>query len=256
MKLDELVNKHYNDLNLNDLHIWRYIANHKEQCVNMTIEEMAEKCNVSRTGILRFAKKISLQGFSELKFYLKLEAVDNHELNEARINTISQDYIRGIQDLNDQNFDRVSKVIYEAKRIFAYGSGVVQQSAVKELKRMMFKLDTIIYVINGSAETEFLLNNLQEGDVVVLISLGGESSQIVKMAKAMKEKPCKIISITRLQHNTLSNLADVPVYFSSTPQPLLVENHHFEPVTMFFFVVEMMFLKYAIYRHKRMLEEV
>ena len=59
MKLDELVNQYYDDLNMNDLHIWGYIANHKRECAAMTIEEVAEKCNVSRTGILRFAKNIS-----------------------------------------------------------------------------------------------------------------------------------------------------------------------------------------------------
>ena len=71
MKLDDLVNKYYSDLNLNDLYIWRYILGHKKTCENMSISELAEHCNVSKTSILRFTQKISLNGFSELKFYLK-----------------------------------------------------------------------------------------------------------------------------------------------------------------------------------------
>lgn len=255
MKLDALVNQHYDDLNMNDLHIWGYIANHKRECANMTIEEIAAKCNVSRTGILRFAKKISLQGFSELKFYLRMENVEEYELNEEKINTISQNYIKGIQSFTEQNLDKVCKEIYHAKRIFAYGSGVIQQSAVRELKRLMFKLNRIVYIINGTAETEFLLNNVREGDVVFLFSLGGESAQICKFGKQLKEKDCKIITITRMQHNTLADLADVAVYFSSISKPVMIDNHKYEPVTMFFFVVEMLFLRYAMYQHKMSLED-
>lgn len=72
MKLAELVDKYYSDLNLNDLHIWRYILGHKKACENMSISELAEHCNVSKTSILRFTQKISLNGFSELKFYPEL----------------------------------------------------------------------------------------------------------------------------------------------------------------------------------------
>ena len=41
MKLDDLVNKYYSDLNLNDLYIWRYILGHKKTCENMYISELA-----------------------------------------------------------------------------------------------------------------------------------------------------------------------------------------------------------------------
>ena len=44
MKLDELVDKYYSDLNLNDLYIWRYILGHKKACENMSISELAEHC--------------------------------------------------------------------------------------------------------------------------------------------------------------------------------------------------------------------
>ena len=45
MKLEVLVSKHYEELNPNDLIIWRYITQNKEQCLNMTIEALAHFCN-------------------------------------------------------------------------------------------------------------------------------------------------------------------------------------------------------------------
>ena len=57
MRLEELLNQYSDRLSENDLYIWDYVEKHKKQCENMTIEELARKCNVSRTTVLRFTKK-------------------------------------------------------------------------------------------------------------------------------------------------------------------------------------------------------
>ena len=54
MRLEELLNQYSDRLSENDLYIWDYVEKHKKQCENMTIEELARKCNVSRTTVLRF----------------------------------------------------------------------------------------------------------------------------------------------------------------------------------------------------------
>ena len=46
MKLEELINKHYDQLNANDFHIWNYISNNKHECQKMAIDQLAYKCNV------------------------------------------------------------------------------------------------------------------------------------------------------------------------------------------------------------------
>ena len=54
MKLEELINKNYRQLNENDLYIWNYINHHKKECEHLSIDELALRCNVSRSTILRF----------------------------------------------------------------------------------------------------------------------------------------------------------------------------------------------------------
>ena len=73
MQLDELVNEHYRRLNENDLYIWNYISSHRKECEKLAIDQLAFRCNVSRTTILRFAQKISLKGYGELKVLLKMD---------------------------------------------------------------------------------------------------------------------------------------------------------------------------------------
>ena len=77
MKLEELVNNNYDKLNENDLYIWKYICSNKRECRRMSIDELAKKCNISRTTISRFTQKLSLEGFGEFKVRLKLEFDEN-----------------------------------------------------------------------------------------------------------------------------------------------------------------------------------
>lgn len=73
MKLDDLVNNHLRELSQTDLIVWRYISNHRKECCYVSIYDLADACNVSRTTVLRFAKKLGLDGFSDLKMILKME---------------------------------------------------------------------------------------------------------------------------------------------------------------------------------------
>jgi len=84
MKLEELVNNNYDKLNENDLYIWKYICSNKRECRRMSIDELAKKCNISRTTISRFTQKLSLEGFGEFKVRLKLEFDENDNIKECR----------------------------------------------------------------------------------------------------------------------------------------------------------------------------
>ena len=116
MTIDELVNKYYENLNDSDLYIWNYISKNKSKTCNYTIEELSKCCNVSKTSIIRFAKKLSLSGFSELKVYLKLEkdkpAFETKE--EDYLNQLCLNYSESAQSLRNANMDSAFEYIYNA----------------------------------------------------------------------------------------------------------------------------------------------
>ena len=79
MRIEELVNTHYDKLTENDIHIWQYIATHRKECEDLSIDELASRCYVSRTTVMRFAKRIGLHGYAELKLYLKMNRRTDNE---------------------------------------------------------------------------------------------------------------------------------------------------------------------------------
>lgn len=52
MKLEERISQYYDRLNPNDRIIWQYISTHMGECCNISIEELALRCNVSRSTVM------------------------------------------------------------------------------------------------------------------------------------------------------------------------------------------------------------
>ena len=47
--MEELIQKKFDMLNENDLQIWAYIVRHKEQCKQISIQQLAVFCHVPRS---------------------------------------------------------------------------------------------------------------------------------------------------------------------------------------------------------------
>ena len=133
--LDKLVEQNYQQLNENDLYIWQYILHHKNECQKMSINDLAHQCNVSHTSILRFAKKIGLEGFSELKFHLKIDSQQWLDFDREAIQETYQDFNDTMQMMINRDFTKIMEMIDNAQRIFVYGTGVVQEHMARELRR-------------------------------------------------------------------------------------------------------------------------
>ena len=249
MKLQELVNKHYNILNENDIHIWYYISNNKKECENLSIDQLAYKCNVSRTTVLRFAQKISLKGYSELKLYLKLENERGQETNN-KIEMVCNTYNELIKNISEKDCSDIFEKFDNARNIYIYGVGMVQSSIKKELKRIFMTSGKILYDLSGYYESEMSLNIANSDDLFIIISVSGENKFIIDFASKLNIKNIPIISITRLKNNTLSQMSDYNLYISSVTLNEEISEVSYESITSYFILIEILFLKYMEYKKK------
>lgn len=221
MKLEALVSRHYDELNPNDLIIWRYITQNKEQCLNMTIEALAQLCNVSRSTVMRFAQKIGLSGYSELKACLRFE-LEEDEVPVSRnlVSLICDSNIKAIHHFQSQNYDDICQILYNAKRIFMYGTGSLQKSVCREFQRMMLSLNILVNDIPA------------EGEV---------------------RKVVTTISLTRYGNNTLARMSTKNL-FVNIEEVTVLEETNFESMTLMFIILEILFAKLVEYRTKFYIE--
>lgn len=117
MKVDELVSKYFNQLNENDLHIWQYIASNKKKCSDCTIEELSKLCNSSKSSIYRFARKLSLNGYSELKYGLKND-VNLSVMDDDILTAFCDNLTKSIGEYKKHNYTGVCELIYHSQKVF------------------------------------------------------------------------------------------------------------------------------------------
>lgn len=249
--LDEMVYRKAAQLSQTDELIWKYIYCHKKEASNMSIQELAKACNVSRTTVLRFTQKISLGGFSELKALLRLEEKQRPAFDGTDIiNKVSEQYQRVIRDLQKKDFDGICRLFLEADRIIGYGTGVIQSNVVREMKRLFVGSGEFIYSLDGKAEFEYLIHNLRKGDLMFIVSLSGETPHVVNHLKELRMRDIPIISITQFEDNSLAHYSTENIYINTPHFNVYADRKEYSYVSMtvFYTVIEILFLQYQLYK--------
>lgn len=248
--LEELVEKHYDSLNENDLYIWQYIHHHKSECQKMSIQELARICNVSHTSILRFCKKLELDGYSELKVHLKWNQEKKVEIDPTMVKQIAKELRDTVSLMEDRDLESILKLIYDAKNVFVYGGGIVQYHAAEEFRKDFAYGKKIFHVVEDGVEIDTTLHYATKEDVFIIISLSGDNETCATLAKALKQMHIKTIGIALDRHNLLSKYCDTFLGFTSTPFNTGFYDKHFTCTGHFFIIVSMLFARYVEYCHQ------
>jgi RpiR family transcriptional regulator, glv operon transcriptional regulator len=249
--LDEMVYKKLGQLSETDQIIWKYIFLHKKEVANMSIQDLADVCHVSRTTVMRFTQKISLSGFSELKALLKLEEKQRPSFDGADvISRIARQYQSVINDLQKRNFEPICRLIATANRIIGFGTGVIQSNVIRELKRLFIGSGEFIYTLEGKAEFEYLVHNLKKGDLLFIVSLSGETPYVVDHLDEIRLKDIPIISITQFEDNTLAHYSTENIFIATPHYNAYAnkKNYSYVSMTVFYTVAEILFLQYQLYK--------
>lgn len=247
MQLEEIVNSHYDSLNENDLYIWQYIYHHKRECQKMSIQELARTCNVSHTSIIRFTKKLGLDGYSELKVYLKWGLEKKTHFDNSIISNAARQLQDTISMMEEKDFDGVLSLIYGAKRIFVYGTGQVQDHVAMEFKRQFAYRRKIMHMIEGYSEIDTTLHYVNTEDIFILISLSGDNETVVTLAKTLHRLQIKSIGIALDTNNLLSKYCNEFIGFNASSFSTGYFDIQYNCTAHFFLIVDMLFLRYLEY---------
>lgn len=246
MRIEELLNSHYEIFSENEKYVCHYLNSHYRDCIRKTIDEFANDCSVSKTLLVRFAKKLGLSGYSELKARLKLEMQENPAKTKGLMNQVTDSYHKMIDDFMNQNLNGLFDRIDRADRVFIYGSGSAQTRVASEMKRIFLPAKEMIH-LQGHDMCRALEQVAEPDDLVVIISLSGESDSVVELAKRLRCGHVPTVSITRMKNNTLASVCKENLYIHSIRMPVEYDVEY-EIATPYFILVEFLFLSYQNYR--------
>lgn len=251
------IHNYYSQLTVSEKKIADYLVNNPEIAVKFNINELAEAIGCAPSSITKFVKKLKYRSFSDMRFEL-MRTVDSDSAEgfseitnwSVSLDSLSQHYVNGITrtfeetlEINDfDNFTKVAELLEGAETVYLFGVGnssVIardfQQKLIRLNKRCVFDIDGNFGVQNAMLATS--------RDLAVCISYSGDTNEVNKAARKIKEANCPLVTITRCAKTPLSSLGDICLFAPNSEQVIRIASIFSR--YSFIFMIDIIFLKFA-----------
>lgn len=214
--------KEISTLNELELMVYNTIIKNTDKVMYMTIRELADAAGVSTTTVLRFCKKMNCDGYSEfrIRFKLYLERDERPPVSFGISEIIS--YFKSINNSEfDELLDLAAAQIASTRRIIFVGigtSGALGKYSARffsNIGKFSTYIDDPYYPINS---------DMYQDAIAIILSVSGETEEIIRIASQFSLQNCKIISLTNSESSTLARMADLNISYHMPP--ILLEGHY------------------------------
>lgn len=185
-----------------------YIRRHPDTVAQLSVTKLAQLCYTVPNTITRLCKKLGYSGYAELKVELQhasqVEAKNENEIDEKRL------IRKTFQLINPEREAQVAAQLNKASKVVLFAVGETAYP-VEDFTSTMnaFNHKTIFFTYENQMIYELAhTKNL----LVILVSLSGENSQVLKMAKIAQDNQQFVVSLTHLSTNSLAAFATIPLY--------------------------------------------
>ncbi|WP_294579573.1 MurR/RpiR family transcriptional regulator [uncultured Thomasclavelia sp.] len=204
--------------------IARYILNHGETVLNLSIKQLAKNTYTSPATIVRLCHKLGLEGYQDFKIKYSAELqYDNKNLIDVNfpfskddstwqiVNKIAQLHQEALQDtlnlIDIDNLDQIVALVDQAKKIYLFGFGNSLLVGL-DFQHKMMRINKLVEIRPNSGEQGFLSYTCTTEDIAIIISYSGETNELIDIAKSLKRRHIKVVAITSIGDNRLSKYSD------------------------------------------------
>lgn len=202
--------------NETEILIYKYIIANQDKIPFMTIRELANELNVSTSTILRFCNKIDCDNYSEFKKKLKRNI---KEISNIAPQSDLQVLLHYFQGTNTSAFEtkikQGVKIIQNAEMIVFIGlgsSGTLARYGSRyfsNLGKFSIGLEDPYYPVIDIGEKKVAL---------LVLSVSGETKEIVDFIKDFQACNSKILSITNQPNSTIAKMSDWNISYNMNMQ--------------------------------------
>lgn len=221
------INTMKNQLTSIEKRIAEYILKDPEAIKNLNTYQVAKNCKASQASIVRFAKKLGFKGFPDFKLSLsqdignrkaeshvniiheEIKPEDSFEIVGKKVAHANITAVNNTYEITDfKELENAVKVIAQADKIMVVGvgfSGIV----AKDFYYKLLELGKHAIMENDTHTQLSCLSSMGKNDLLFVISHSGKTVQMYDIVKVAKDRGIKIISMTSIVPNPISDLADI-----------------------------------------------
>lgn len=207
--------------------IANYLLEHTGEVISLSISDFAKKCGCGDATVVRFSRRMELEGYQELKLRIAAELNASSALSEEvraedscydifrkRIADITNSLQSTEQVLDADKLEAAAKAIMSANRVVVFGLGnsaaIAQDAAHKFLR-----LGLSAQVCCDNHMQAIIASHLKRGSVAIGISHSGSSKDIVEAMRLCKLCGATTIGITNYGASPLSDASDITLFTKS-----------------------------------------
>ncbi|EEH98002.1 MurR/RpiR family transcriptional regulator [Clostridium tertium] len=205
--------KLFNKLTNSEQKVFTYIYANQQKVIKMKINDLAKETFTSKTVIINLSQKLGFEGFSDLKYYLKSNnsADDDIKVLEDLQYGLKQNIEKTFVVIEADLYKKISREVIEAKTVYVFARGT-SKAAGYYLNHLLLTLGVKCIFVKDYNLLTLVGNTLESDELVILISLSGNTEKILEVANIAKVKGSRTIAITSFGNNELSKISDYTLH--------------------------------------------
>jgi DNA-binding MurR/RpiR family transcriptional regulator len=226
----------YPDLTPSEQKVARFILNHPNRMIGMSVAQLAEESGGSQAAVIRLCKSMGLKGYQELmlkvagdmqerKSFQGYQEIRPQDSVETIVHNVSSNNIQAIRDtlkiLDTEMVAKAIKALHGAERIYFFGVGASNLVA-QDAQNKFMRINKIGFSFSDPHLQLTAAVTMTARDVALGISYSGETAHVAQCMKKAREQGATTISMTKYGQTTVSSLADIPLYITSTENEIRI----------------------------------
>lgn len=201
-----------------------YVLGHTGEIIGISISELAEKCDCGDATVVRFARRLGLEGYQELKIKVagelsasssissEIEKNDDcYEIFQKRIADITASLHNTESVLDPAQLDLAAETIMKADRIVIFGLGN-SASIAQDAAHKFLRLGLSAQACCDNHLQAIIASHLKRGSVAIGISHSGASTDIVEALRLCKIGGATTVCITNYGNSPIVSAADIALF--------------------------------------------
>jgi len=204
-----------------------FIQNNPTQVTALSISELASECGCGDATVVRFSRRLGLNGYQELRIRLASDLSTSSQLSAAiekndscyeifqkRILDISSSLYNTQTVLDEADLELAAKTIMKASRIVVFGLGN-SAAIAQDATHKFLRLGLAAQCCCDNHMQAIIASHLKKGSVAIGISHSGSSTDIVEALKLCKLWGATTICITNFASTPIVQVSDIALFTKS-----------------------------------------
>ncbi|WP_374285095.1 MurR/RpiR family transcriptional regulator [Lactococcus sp.] len=233
---------------------WQIIQENYEHIPQLSISELAELAHVSISTVNRTVKKKGFSGYTEFKYSTEKKSLPQIKGFStevlAAISKNEEELLYTIHGISATSIESAVQMIDQSKEILLFARDLSANAAVEMMKKLQL-FHKQVSLFTDSAEMRYYAQFTNPDSLVIVLSLSGETEELIEALKIAKKKNAWAIGLTVSANSRLTHLADVSLVGYKSP----LEVHYFEldvhSRLPLYILVRVLFDAFSIYQKRK-----